>query len=45
MLGGKKDFLILLNCLSIAALLAGFLSAGKAKTCEESRTRAVFFAQ
>ena len=45
MLGGKKDFLILLNCLSIAALLAGFVSAGKAKSCEEARTRAVFFAQ
>lgn len=45
MLGGKKDFLILLNCLSIAALLAGFLASGKAKSCEEARTRQVFFAQ
>lgn len=45
MLGGKKDFLILLNCLSIAALLAGFLAAGKAKSCDEARTRQVFYAQ
>lgn len=45
MLGGKKDFLVLLNCLSIAALLAGFICAGKAKSCEEDRTRQVFFAQ
>ncbi|TPW19125.1 MAG: hypothetical protein FD126_2999 [Elusimicrobia bacterium] len=40
-----RNWLVVLNCASILALLAGFLSSSKAKTCEEARTRQVFFAQ
>lgn len=40
-----RNALVVLNCASIVALLAGFLASSRAKTCEEERTRQVFSAQ
>lgn len=39
------NWLIALNCASILALLTGFLASGRAKACEEERTRQIFYAQ
>lgn len=40
-----RNWLVALNCASILALMAGFLASGRAKSCEEARTREVFYAQ
>lgn len=41
----RRNTLVALNCASIVALLGGFLSNSRAKSCEEERTRQVFYAQ
>lgn len=41
----ERNWLVALNCASIACLLGGFLASGRAKACSDQKTRQVFTAQ